>query len=1052
MKFQKVFFIAVSLFLAVSLNFAAGSLLVRVMDESNLPLPGATVTLSNKDKLIADMPLLTNVDGVAFFPVLPIGPNYICTVQFPGFATQKVEDIRIIGGKEEQTVNVQMIAEIKEVVKVIATRDVVKTDDPTTSVTFSESFINDLPVAGREYQSVLARAAGVQDEDQDGNPTVKGSRERDFKALVDGVSNVDPLTGQFMSDVNPDAIEEIEVITGGAGAEFSRAQGGFAKITTKQGSNEFSGSFNFIYRSKLLDGNGASDLPTDLFNDYKWYNPALQLSGAIIKDKLFWAVSHEYFDVGYPVNTLSSAIVVINKRSRHFDKLTWQVTGKNKVIFQASADPNRFEGLGIDTLTEPVSGYNAELGGPTYTVTWQSPVSPKLLVTSLVAYSDTGLDIMPMTYNAINRCLTDPRNEQNLPGSTTASCYDLRTGETSGSFWYTWHDERQRLTVRSDMEYFVEKFMKMSHRLKAGFIVEDERYFKQVNYRPFIVFWSGQTSGIYDPGSGEQGTRFSGYADVYNFIPETSRAKGNATTAGFYFEDSIRPIRTLTIDMGFRVDREVLDSPGFNDLTPLIEGEMFEEELLRLGQEIGPPGLTDEQYRLLALQADYLPQALGVFTGYEDEYTICEKLGDCSRVSLVNYWHQKVRKSRDFQISNVNIAPRFGFSWDPWNKGKSKIFGSYGRYYDKLFLAVPLWEQEAVQYQAIYALGGTGVNEEQARANTVIADSPYYNSGVSVRMIDKDIKTPHSDEITLGFETEIATETSIKMMVTKREYKDQLQDIDINHYAGDYGPNDRCNPATGTVILGYEPDGTLDDCTGRYEFAGQGPPPTYSPIFRFVPDGIPDIFVANPWFNEIFYISNFNRAVYKDFELELTKRRHHHWELQASYVYSVSRGDAEDFNQSLGDDPTTLEDEKGYLSTDQRHVIKVNTTMEIPAWNVRLGALVTWASGLPYSIVLRDTSIDANNPYIGMEWGTKPRFRTTYPSHQRNDQRNASYWNFDLRAQKDIPIKKTMISVFMDIFNVLNDDALRIYTIENRRMVGVRRFGRQFQVGFKAKF
>ncbi len=67
------------------------------------------------------------------------------------------------------------------------------------------------------------------------NVTVQGSRERDFKAIVDGVRNVDPLTGQFMSDVNPDAIEEIVVITGGAGAEFSRAQAANQPIVSTAG-------------------------------------------------------------------------------------------------------------------------------------------------------------------------------------------------------------------------------------------------------------------------------------------------------------------------------------------------------------------------------------------------------------------------------------------------------------------------------------------------------------------------------------------------------------------------------------------------------------------------------------------------------------------------------------------------------------------------------------------------------------------------------------------------------------------------------------------------
>ena len=98
----------------------------------------------------------------------------------------------------------------------------------------------------------------VGHDDGDGNPNVHGARERDFKASVGGVSNQDPLTGGWLNTVNFDSIEEVEVITAGAGAEYGRAQGGFANIIQKQGSNDFEGTFNFLYRSSKLDGNGAT--------------------------------------------------------------------------------------------------------------------------------------------------------------------------------------------------------------------------------------------------------------------------------------------------------------------------------------------------------------------------------------------------------------------------------------------------------------------------------------------------------------------------------------------------------------------------------------------------------------------------------------------------------------------------------------------------------------------------------------------------------------------------------------------------------------------------
>jgi Ca-activated chloride channel family protein len=57
--------------------------------------------------------------------------------------------------------------------------------------------------------------------------------------VVSGVSNVAPLTGQQMSQVNPNSIDEMEVIAAGAGVEFSRAQGGFARIAVERGPEDF---------------------------------------------------------------------------------------------------------------------------------------------------------------------------------------------------------------------------------------------------------------------------------------------------------------------------------------------------------------------------------------------------------------------------------------------------------------------------------------------------------------------------------------------------------------------------------------------------------------------------------------------------------------------------------------------------------------------------------------------------------------------------------------------------------------------------------------------
>jgi hypothetical protein len=60
---------------------ATGGLRIRVVDNSDKSaVVGAAVTLANTNKLVATSTLVTDVDGVALFPVLKAGPGYVVTI------------------------------------------------------------------------------------------------------------------------------------------------------------------------------------------------------------------------------------------------------------------------------------------------------------------------------------------------------------------------------------------------------------------------------------------------------------------------------------------------------------------------------------------------------------------------------------------------------------------------------------------------------------------------------------------------------------------------------------------------------------------------------------------------------------------------------------------------------------------------------------------------------------------------------------------------------------------------------------------------------------
>ena len=356
---------------------STGGLRVRVLDNADKEgVVGAAVTLSNTNKLVATATILTDVDGIALFPVLRAGSGYVVTVIMDGYAG--IRQDAVVTNGTTRDVPIALVPQNVEKVVVYGEKTSVDLDQNQTSTKFTSEFIADLPVGGRMYQNVLALAPGVQDADGDGNPNVNGARERDFKTTVGGISNVDPLTGTFLNLVTSDSIEDLTVITAGAGAEFGRAQGGFAQIIQKQGSNDFEGVLGFLYASKALDGNGSTNIPTNLLPDFYLYQPSLQVSGPIVKDKLWYRLSQEVIDredavvlaAGGDVNTVGT------RRFSTDNQVTWQVSNRNKIAFNFRADPLTQTNVGISAVTPVASTEKVESGGPTMLMPWTACYAP----------------------------------------------------------------------------------------------------------------------------------------------------------------------------------------------------------------------------------------------------------------------------------------------------------------------------------------------------------------------------------------------------------------------------------------------------------------------------------------------------------------------------------------------------------------------------------------------------------------------------------------------------------------------------------------------------
>ena len=55
------------------------------------------------------------------------------------------------------------------------------------------------------------------------------------------------------------------------------------------------------------------------------------------------------------------------------------------------------------------------------------------------------------------------------------------------------------------------------------------------------------------------------------------------------------------------------------------------------------------------------------------------------------FWFSQ-RRAESVETSNTNLSPRISVAWYPWSNGKTKVAATWGRYYDKIYLDIPLIE------------------------------------------------------------------------------------------------------------------------------------------------------------------------------------------------------------------------------------------------------------------------------------------------------------------------------------------------------------------------
>jgi outer membrane receptor protein involved in Fe transport len=523
-----------------------GQIVGTVTDTSGGALPGVTVTLKG-EAVVGVQTATTNEKGFYRFVNLPPG-TYSLSFALSGFSTQNRPGVKAAVGQVAEQ-NVSLGAGRAEEVTVVGETPVVDSQSNTVSTNYDKDWVRNAPVPRFSMFDLLAASPGVSQSSQ-GSTTMSafgsGSDENSFQ--IDGTNLTSSSTGEAWPYPNTDAIEEIEVLSLGAPAEYGNVTGAVFNVVTRQGSNAFHGDANGYLQTSGLTGRnttptqecaGTNDpaacaasggLPyhRESFHDYTF-----QLSGPILKDKLWFFASYQHqLNAQSPVG-VESRFFTNEVADRVFGKLNWQISTNHKVAL----------GYHNDYYTLPGAPDANSAPSTVLVNTGQNP-TPNLMYTGVLS-AKTVLEARVAGFWGDDHGAP----QQSGQARVQPRFYNLDTGQTTGGVYYWYDDKTYQSTASVKVSHFADNFLGSSHDFKFGVQYVNGGVHDAISGTNDLIFTSAYDS------YGNPGPRAYGYQyQPYSY-------GGTTHGVGVFTDDTVRVNDRLTLNLGARYDRNTGSIP-----------------------------------------------------------------------------------------------------------------------------------------------------------------------------------------------------------------------------------------------------------------------------------------------------------------------------------------------------------------------------------------------------------------------------------------------------------------------------------------------------------